>query len=56
MQASAPVVQTRSGPVAGVREQSYFAFLGVPYAASPTGQRWLRGARQTAQCTTGWRR
>jgi para-nitrobenzyl esterase len=42
MHASAPVVQTRSGPVAGVREHSYFAFLGIPYAASPTGQRWLR--------------
>lgn len=35
------------GPDAGrpghrVRERSYFAFRGIPYAASPTGERWLR--------------
>ena len=42
MQPGTPVVRTRSGRVAGVREPSYFAFRGIPYAASPTGGRWLR--------------
>ena len=41
MQHGTPVVQTRSGPVAGIREPSYVAFRGIPYAASPTGRRWL---------------
>jgi para-nitrobenzyl esterase len=42
MQRSMLVVRTRAGLVAGAREQSYFAFRGIPYAASPTGLRWLR--------------
>jgi len=42
MQQDIPVVRTRAGLVAGVREQSYFAFRGIPYAASPTGRLWLR--------------
>jgi len=42
MQEGTPMVRTRAGLVAGVREHSYFAFRGIPYAASPTGPRWLR--------------
>lgn len=42
MRQDTPVVRTRAGLVAGVRERSYFAFRGIPYAASPTGPRWLR--------------
>lgn len=36
-----PVVQTRTGQVRGISRVGYDAWLGIPYAAPPTGQlRW----------------
>ena len=34
----APVVQTAEGAVRGIRRESDLAFLGIPYAAPPTGK------------------
>ncbi|WCM55452.1 carboxylesterase/lipase family protein [Microbacterium sp. EF45047] len=34
-----PVVETREGPVRGIRRDHDVAFLGIPYAAPPTGER-----------------
>ncbi|MHB8449710.1 MAG: carboxylesterase family protein, partial [Mycobacteriales bacterium] len=36
-----PVALTRSGRVQGRREGVVLAFRGIPYAAPPTGPRWL---------------
>ncbi|REJ08348.1 carboxylesterase/lipase family protein [Microbacterium bovistercoris] len=35
----APIVQTESGPVRGIRREQDAAFLGIPFAAPPTGRR-----------------
>ncbi|WP_309128219.1 carboxylesterase family protein [Microbacterium sp.] len=37
----APIVQTAEGPVRGLRRDDDLAFLGIPYAAPPTGRRRL---------------
>ena len=36
---SYPVVQTANGPVKGILEDGVYRFLGIPYAAPPTGKR-----------------
>lgn len=47
---AAPVVDTRAGPVAGMREQNLTVFLGIPYAAPPVGDaRW-----QPPAPVSGW--
>ncbi|WP_445269295.1 carboxylesterase/lipase family protein [Streptomyces sp. DSM 41634] len=47
---TAPVVNTRSGPIRGVVEDDLAVFKGVPYAAPPVGSlRWL-----PAQPHPGW--
>ncbi|MFD5215372.1 carboxylesterase/lipase family protein [Microbacterium sp. NPDC058345] len=37
--ADGPVVRTVEGPVRGLRRSGDLAFLGIPYAAAPTGRR-----------------
>ena len=37
-----PVVETAEGPVMGFERNGVFEFLGIPYAAPPTGSlRWM---------------
>src|SRR5690606_10972540 len=37
-----PVVKTTFGPVTGVEQNGQMAWLGIPYAAAPTGERRWR--------------
>jgi len=47
------VVQTSSGPVQGLRQNAYQAFLGIPYAAPPVGPlRWKPPAAPSSWTAT----
>lgn len=47
-----PVVQTDKGKVQGLEESGIDAFLGIPYAAPPVGERRFR-APEPADAWTG---
>jgi para-nitrobenzyl esterase len=42
-----PVVQTRSGYISGILDNGTFAYLGIPFAAPPVGEkRWRLPVRE----------
>ena len=54
--ASPPVVKTDLGPVEGAHRDGIDVFLGIPFAAPPTGERRLATTRTASTSTSGRRR
>lgn len=45
--ATVPIVETRSGYISGIRDNGTFAYLGIPFAAPPVGEkRWRLPVRE----------